>query len=100
MATDAEIQAGAAALKAYVESIDGWEADFIGDQVYQDGASEVIQAADNAQANLTAAGGAALMASIVAAGYGDRVTQDQCNAGAAAVLQAVDAIRDASKGLA
>ena len=102
--TDTEVAAGVAALKAYVEQIDGWEADFVSDSTYQQGAIEVIQEWDKenptneqddpaAAATLIANCGLILFQQISAAGYGDKVTADQCATAAQAVMTAVQALR-------
>ena len=102
--TDAEVVAGAAALKAYVEQIDGWEANFVSDDTYTAGSTEVIQYWDqknptndlsdpDAEATLIANCGLALYQSISAAGYGSSVTPDQCVSAAQAVMAAVQALR-------
>lgn len=82
-ATQAQIEAGAQALENYVESIDGFEAYFISQSTYEQGAQIILNAADVTTA------GAALYADISNAGYANDVTPDQCNAAAAAVLAAV-----------
>lgn len=85
--------AGAAALKAYVEKIDGWEADWIPEADYEAGVDAIVMAADASQdqtpAGRQAAGGAALLKAITAQGYGGKVTADQCNEAAAVVLAAI-----------
>lgn len=100
MATQADIDTGAQALKNYVESVDGWEANFVPWGTYEQGAQLVLNAWDSAvptqtaDANTTglamrkAACGMALYKSISDAGYGGRVTPQQCAAGADAVLSA------------
>jgi hypothetical protein len=106
--TDSDLAAGVPALKSYVESIDGWEADFVPDQAYSDGVTTVVQAwdsvgqADNSDAlDLKYANcGLALYQSISAAGYGDKVTADQCEAAAQAVMTAVLAARGPATGAA
>lgn len=98
MATQADIDAGAQALKTYVESIDGWEANFVPWGTYEQGAQIVLSAwdsvgqADNSDAlDLKKANcGMALYKSISDAGYGDRVTVEQCESGAVAVLSAAN----------
>lgn len=101
MATQAEIDAGAQALKNYVESIDGWEADFVPWGTYEKGAQialdtwdaappvQTADAATTGAAMRKSASGMALYKAIAAAGYSDRVTTQQCMAGANAVLNAV-----------
>lgn len=101
MATQQDIDAGAQALKNYVESIDGWEADFVPWGTYEKGAQLVLENWDSATpaqtADVATTGvamrkafcGMALYKAISTAGYGDRVTTQQCAAGAVAVLAAV-----------
>lgn len=97
--TDSDLAAGVAALKAYVQQIDGWEADFVSAQAYSDGASIVITTYDGAgvvgnpapgQLDLISAECASkLYASIQSAGYGSKVTPDQCAQASQAVIAAV-----------
>jgi len=97
MTTQAEYDAGEAALKAYVDQIEGWKASWIPEAVFQTGDLDIIGAADAATdqslAGRQAAGAAALNAAIVAAGYGDDVAPAQCASAAAAVLAAVARLR-------
>jgi hypothetical protein len=89
----AELAAGEAALKAYVQQAEGWKAAFVPEQAYVTGASDVIAAAnasaDQSSAGRQAAGQKALRAAIDATGYGGDVTDAMCTAGAAAVLKAI-----------
>lgn len=97
MATQQDIDAGAQALKNYVESIDGWEADFVPWGTYEQGSELVLNEWDgdggapanpDAVATKQASCGLTLYQTISNAGYGDRVTADQCAAAAVAVLAA------------
>jgi|SRR5581483_7118745 len=96
--TQQQIEAGAQALKNYVASIDGWEANFVPWNDYEAGARIVlvawrsVGAADNSDAvDLKYANcGMALYRVIDQAGYGSRVTPEQCEAGAKAVIAAVE----------
>lgn len=101
--TDNDLSVGVTALKTYVEQIDGWEADFVPDQAYQDGATTVINTWDSsapvppndtdAEALKQDACGMALFQAITAAGYGDKVTAEQCASAANAIIAAVLAAR-------
>ena len=91
MITQADIETGAAALRAYVYAIDGWEANFVQWGTYEQGAALILKAWDAEDASMQpaaryAACGAALYKTIYDAGYASQVTQDQCTAGAKAVL--------------
>ena len=94
MATQADINKGAQALMAYVQSVDGWEANLVPWSAYASGAQIVITkwdsigAADNpdALALKKATCGMALYTAIYHAGYGQQITAEQCAAGADAVL--------------
>ena len=96
-----DIETGATALKAYVQSVDGWEANFVPWNDYEQGAQVVMTKWDSggkpanpeALASLHAACGTALFKVISDAGYGEKVTQEQCAAGANAVIAAVVAGR-------
>jgi len=96
MATQADIDIGATALKNYVMQIDGWEANFVPWGTYESGSQLVLDAWDSAgQADnpdaldlKKASCGMALYKAISNAGYASRVTADQCAAGANAVLAA------------
>jgi hypothetical protein len=93
--TNEEIAVGKAALATYVKAEEGWRAEFISDQVYQDGAICIIKAAD-AVANPALKNGAACRAlrlSINATGYGGDVTNDMITMGVTKVLDAVNAVR-------
>lgn len=101
-ATQAEIDAGSAALKAAVDQMleaagEGFEEFFIPDDVFSTGSADAISAADSAAdqspAGRQAAAAAALRAAIDAAGYGAQVADDQVSTCAAAVLSAVAALR-------
>ena len=82
----------AAALKSYIESIEGWEAAFVPESDYEAAVDLIVTAADasadQSDAGRQAAGGAALLKAITAQGYGNRVTADQCSAAAGVVLAA------------
>lgn len=99
--TDQDLAAGVPPLKAYVQQIEGWEADFITDDVYTDGVTTIVNAwdsvgqADNVDAvDLKYANCAmALYQSISAAGYGSDVTVEQCSEAAKLVITAVLAAR-------
>jgi hypothetical protein len=98
--TQNDIDTGAQALKDYVTSIDGWEASFVPWGTYEEGAQLVLQTWDSATPAQTsdaattgnamrmAACGMALYQKISDAGYADRVTAQQCAAGASAILTA------------
>jgi hypothetical protein len=92
-ATQAQITAGAAALSAYLQSVDGWEARFIPASDLSEGAALIISAAnkgpDQSALGRQAAGGAALFKAISAAGYGDKVTPAECRDAAGKVLAAI-----------
>ena len=96
--TDEDIDIGEAALKAYVERVDGFEAWFVQEQAYRDGAIDVIKVMDASGAStdtnaLYTACGQALYKAISDAGYSNDVTLDQCVSGATAVVEAVVAGR-------
>jgi hypothetical protein len=85
------VSGGSAALKAFVQQVEGWEADFIGQQFYDDGATIVFQTWNSASASGTAeqasqACANALYNSVANAGYGDKVTLAQCAEAASIVL--------------
>lgn len=97
--TQQDIDTGAAALKAYVQSIDGLEAAFVPWNDYEQGAEIILKTWDignpqnapgnpDSDATAYAECGLALYKVISDAGFGDRVTPDQCAAGAAAVITA------------
>ena len=96
-----ELAAGEAALKSFVEKIDGWEADFVPTSIYAQGVTEIISAWDaapvagDAQAEHAkeADCGSVLYQSIVKAGYGNQVTPDQCQEAVLAVIDAVLKVR-------
>jgi len=103
--TNGDIDVGEAALRAYVNKIEGWKAAFVPEQACRDGAIDVIRAWDampqplptpDAQEIGYAACGSALMAAITNAGYGSDVTAEECMAGATAVVTAVVAARRAA----
>jgi hypothetical protein len=100
--TQVEVQAGAAAFKTYLDQMlvaqgVGWEEAFIPDNIYAEAAQEVITAsdgsADQSSAARVAAGAAALLASVTAAGQGSRVTPTNCQEASAAILTAVAKVR-------
>jgi hypothetical protein len=88
-----QIVTGAAALSAYLQSVDGWEARFIPASDLSEGAALIISAAnkgpDQSALGRQAAGGAALFKAISAAGYGDKVTPAECRDAAGKVLAAI-----------
>lgn len=89
--SQADIEAGAQALRAYVTSVDGWEANFVPWNDYEQGAQLVLSTWDAGAPQNDATYvkcGNALYATISAAGYGNQVTVAQCTAGARAVLAA------------
>lgn len=99
-ASSSDIATGAAALRAYVQTIDGWEASFVPDNVYSQGSQEVLAVLDAVPPPAPPASkpaGNALFLSITNAGYGDQVTLDQCVAAAQAVINAVLAARGPQK---
>jgi hypothetical protein len=107
MATPSEIATGAAALRAYVQSISAIEAMFVPGSAFQIGATGVIDAADagaeQSAAARQASGQAALRAALNSTGEGAEVSDAQCAAGTQAVLKAVAALRaqeDEAKGQA
>jgi hypothetical protein len=97
VAIEAEISAGAKALRSYIESIDYFEGAFAPKAALDAGVSAVIEAADAASdqspAGRLAAAATALRAAIDAGGYGSYVSDQQCAAGAGAVLVAVARLR-------
>ena len=98
--TQQKIDTGAQALKAYVQrpDVEGWEANFVPWNDYEAGARIVLAAwysvgeAQNpdAVALKYANCGMALYRVIANAGYGDRVTPEQCDVGARAIVAAVE----------
>ncbi len=89
--SQADIEAGAQALRNYVASVDGWEANFVPWNDYEQGAQLVLSTWDDSSAPdattyIKCAN--ALYKTISDAGYGSQVTVDQCKAGAKAVLAA------------
>lgn len=96
--TQQKIDTGAQALKNFVASIDGWEAGFVPWNDYEAGSRIVLAswysvgAADNpdAVALKYANSGMALYRVIDQAGFGSRVTVEQCEQGAKAVIAAVE----------
>jgi len=92
MATQADIDLGATALKNYVMQIDGWEANFVPWGTYESGSQLVLNAWDSSTDSDAAmketACGMTLYKVISDAGYASRVTEEQCAAGAHAVLAA------------
>ena len=101
MASLEDTEKGAAALKAYVASINGWQADFVPWGTYENGARLIVNKWDSgapansptAQAFKKAACGMQLYQDISDAGYANRVTTAQCAAGANAVLIATGRIK-------
>ena len=99
--TPADTTAGAAALKAYVQSVDGLEAFLVTEADYEAGANVVIQQWDslgpmtnpNSEAMGRASCGDVLYQDITEEGYSSAVTAQQCMAGADAVINAVVAGR-------
>lgn len=99
--TNQDIAVGEAALRAYVNEIEGWKAAFVPEQACRDGAIDIIKAWDScgplptpdAQAIGYATCGSALMTAIAKAGYGDDVTAEECLTGATRVVRAVVANR-------
>jgi hypothetical protein len=102
MATVAEIAAGEAALKAFVNHIlaeegKSWEAWFIPEAAYRTGAVDVIHAADGCKDQdpvwRQTAGQNALRVALNSTGQGGQVTDAQCAGGARAILAALDHLR-------
>lgn len=100
--TPAEDQAGATALKTYIDGVleaNGlaWEEAFIPDTAFVQGATDVIEAADAADdqspAGRQAAGATALRAALEAVGQSDKVSDTNLNEGVSAVLTAVAKVR-------
>jgi hypothetical protein len=104
MATEAEIGTGARALCSYIESVNYFEGAFAPETALDAGASDAIKAADAASdqspAGRLKAAAAALRAAIDASGYGSYVSDQQCAAGAGAVLVAVANLRAQEKAKA
>lgn len=102
MATQAEYQAGMAALQNYIDQMlssqgKSWEEGFIPSSVFSTGSMDAINAADAASdqtsmGRLTAAS-AALRAAVNSTGEGSQVSDADCNAAAAMILDAVAALR-------
>lgn len=89
--SQAEIEAGAQALRNYVASVDGWKANFVPWNDYEQGAQLVLSTWDASapQNDATYVKCAnVLYKTISDAGYGNQVTVEQCKAGAKAVLAA------------
>lgn len=100
--TEAEDQAGAAALKTYIDNMleaNGlaWEELFIPDSVYLTGAKDAIEAADASEDTSTtgrsAAACTALRAAIDSTGHGSQVSDLNIQEGVAAILTAVAKVR-------
>lgn len=102
--TNGDIAAGEAALTAYVDRTEGFEAYFVPEQAERDGAIDIIKQMDSvgkpdntdAAELLQAACGMALFQAIGAAGYGNDVTAEQCSEAAGEVIAAVNAYRTKS----
>ena len=97
MATQSEIDAGAAALRSYIESVNFFEGLIAPETALDGGAKDIIEAADKSndqsQGTRLTAGTAALRAALNSIGYGSQVTDQQCASGAAAVLVAIAKLR-------
>ena len=102
MATQNEIDAGAAALKSFVNQLlesqgKGWEEMFIPDEAYPTASQDVLEAADGAKSqsidSRQAAGLAALRNALNASGEGTQVTDVQCSVATVAILSAVAVMR-------
>lgn len=102
MATQTEIEAGAAALRSYIDQMleaEGlsWEEGFIPDQTYTTGATDALTAADasidQSPTARQAAATTALRSAIDSTGEGSQVTDQECQEAALAILDAVDKIR-------
>lgn len=102
MITRSETQAGALALKFYIDrmlTVNGvaWEEAFIPDSAYIDGANDVIEAADNAKEQAPEdrlnAGVEALAAAIAGVGQGDKVSYTNLVEAAGEILTAVAKVR-------
>lgn len=102
VASPAELSAGAAALKAYIDQMlesNGlaWEEMFIPDAAYEEGAADAIEAADGAadqSANgRLAAASAALRSAIDLTGQGGSVSDRNISEGAQAILVAMAKVR-------
>lgn len=99
--TAAEQNVGEAALKAFVQQAEGWEAEFVPESIYPEGATEIVNAADAAadqsETGRIAAGAAAIQNSITAAGYGSYITPELCEGASVSVLTAVETLRSETK---
>lgn len=102
MATETEINAGATALKAFVDKTMeargmGFAEGMVPANDFVTGASDVIKAADASQdqspAARQSAGQAALRAALNTTDQGDRVNDAQCASGTEKILAAVAAVR-------
>lgn len=100
--TEAEDQAGAVALKTYIDNMleangMAWEELFIPDSVYLTGAKDAIEAADASEdtstAGRSAAACTALRAAIDSTGHGSQVSDLNIQEGVAAILTAVAKVR-------
>lgn len=102
MLNAAEDQAGAAALKTYIDNMleangKAWEEVFVPDSVYVTGSQDAIDAADESEDQSTearkSAAAAALRQAIDSTGNGDQVSDNNLAEAAAAILTAVAKVR-------
>ena len=106
MATQPEIDAGAAAFKAWLDNLlveegKGWAEMFIPDDAYPEAVQCVISAADGQKdqspASRQTAGATALRNAVNAAGEGSQVTDEQVAEAAVVILSTVANLRKGSK---